>query len=140
MPEVTGLHDAYDQLDYELIECSESLSVPTSTPARFAYADTPGETDAEAIADRLADSPIAFIDVLATNGDAWYEFSVSGSAYDDDHGGDCKVTVSTAGVTVVRTARDLPREAFERVVEAVAEAIDAPLRFDAESEMARGHD
>ena len=141
MTEVHGLRDAYDELEHELVECTESLSVPVSTPTNFSYADTPGVTDAEAIADRLADSPIAFLDVLATNGDSWYEFHVSGSAYDDEHGGDCKVTITTAGVTIVRTHRDLPREAFERVVEAVAEAVDAPLRFDDDTtENTHGHD
>jgi len=75
---------------------------PVSTPAQFAYADTPGVTDAEAIADRIADSPIAFLDVSTTNGDAWYEFHVSGSAYDDDNGGGCTATITTVGVTFVR--------------------------------------
>jgi len=75
MTEAHGLRDAYDQLEHEVVECSPSLSVPVSTPAQFAYADTPGVTDAEAIADRIADSPIAFLDVSTTNGDAWYEFT-----------------------------------------------------------------
>ncbi|WP_066418846.1 hypothetical protein [Halorubrum aethiopicum] len=127
--QVIGLRDAYDQLDHELVECSESLSVQTSTPALFEYADTPGETDAETIADRLADSSIAFLDVLAMNGDAWFEFHVSGTAHDDHHGGDCRVTITTAGVTVVRTHRNLSIESFKRVVEAVAGGVDAPLRF-----------
>jgi len=78
-------------------------------------------TDADEIADRLAESPIALLDVYATNGEAWYDFHVSGSAYDDEHGGDCTVTITTAGVTIVRSNRDLPRESFERVVEAIAE-------------------
>lgn len=128
--QIKGLRDAYDQLDHEQVACSPSLSVPVSTPARFEYADSPGVTDAEAIANRLADSPIAFLDVLATNGEPWYEFHVSGSAYDDTHDGDCTVTIATAGVTVVRTHRDLPHEAFARVVEAIAGAVDAPLRFE----------
>lgn len=140
MTDVCGLQDAYDELEHELVACSESLSAPVSTPAHFSYADTPGVTDAEAIADRLADSAIAFLDVLARNGDSWYEFHVSGSAYDDENGGDCKVTITTAGVTIVRTHRDLPREAFEHVVEAVAEAVDAPLRFDDGTEERHGHD
>ncbi|WP_123619567.1 hypothetical protein [Halorubrum sp. CSM-61] len=140
MTEVRGLRDAYDELAYEQVACSPSLSVPTATPARFAYADSPGVTDADAIADRLADSPIAFLDVLATNGESWYEFHVSSAAYDDEHGGDCKVTITTAGVTVVRTHRDLSREAFERVVEAIANAVDAPLRFDKTDEQRHGHD
>ncbi|ELZ39339.1 hypothetical protein C471_08475 [Halorubrum saccharovorum DSM 1137] len=130
---IAGLRDAYDQLEHEVIACSPSLSVPTATPARFAYADPPGVTDADAIADRLADSPIAFLDVLATNGESWYDFHVSSAAYDDEHDGDCKVTITTAGVTVVRTHRDLPPEAFEHVVEAIADAVDAPLRFDADT-------
>jgi len=102
MTEAHGLRDAYDQLEHEVVECSPSLSVPVSTPAQFAYADTPGVTDAEAIADRIADSPIAFLDVSTTNGDAWYEFHVSGSAYDDDNGGGCTATITTVGVTFVR--------------------------------------
>lgn len=138
MTDVRGLRDAYDELDHELVECSPSLSVPVSTPVRFEYADPPGVTDAEAIADRLADSPIAFLDVLATNGDAWCEFHISGAAHDDEYGGDCKVTITTAGVTIVRTHRDLPAEAFERVVEAVAEAVDASLRFDDSAENTHG--
>ena len=137
---IEGLRDAYDELEHELVACSPSLSVPTSTPANFVYADPPGVTDADAIADQLADSAIAFLDVLARNGDSWYEFHVSGSAYDDEYGGDCKVTITTGGVTIVRTHRDLPREAFERVVEAVAEAVDAPLRFDDDTENTHGHD
>jgi hypothetical protein len=127
---IEDLRDAYDQLEHELVECSPSLSVPVLTPARFAYADSPGVTDADAIADRIADSPIAFLDVSTTNGDAWYEFHVSGSAYDDEYGGGCTATITTAGVTFVRSNRHLPRKSFERIVEAIAEAVDAPLRFE----------
>ena len=140
MTEVHDLRDAYDQLEHELVECSESLSVPVSTPANFSYVDSPGVTDAEVIADRLVDSKIGLLDVLATNGDSWHEFHVSGAAHDDAHGGACKVTITTAGVTVVRTHRDLPLYSFERVVEAVAEAVDAPLRFDDGNEERHGHD
>jgi len=138
MTEAHGLRDAYDQLEHEVVECSPSLSVPVSTPAQFAYADTPGVTDAEAIADRIADSPIAFLDVSTTNGDAWYEFHVSGSAYDDDNGGGCTATITTVGVTFVRSNRHLPRESFERIVEAIADAVDAPLRFDDHAENTPG--
>jgi len=97
-----------------------------------------GRDGRQAIADRIADSPIAFLDVSTTNGDAWYEFHVSGSAYDDDNGGGCTATITTVGVTFVRSNRHLPRESFERIVEAIADAVDAPLRFDDHAENTPG--
>jgi len=138
MTEAHGLRDAYDQLEHEVVECSPSLSVPVSTPAQFAYADTPGVTDAEAIADRIADSPIAFLDVSTTNGDAWVRVPrlrlglrrrQRRRVYGHDHDGRRDVRSSN---------RHLPRESFERIVEAIADAVDAPLRFDDHAENTPG--
>lgn len=128
MPSDADLRAAYDALDYELIQQTESLTIPTATPARFDYADAPGVCDATELERRLDDSALTCLDVLAENGDAWYEFHLSADVYADDER--CSLTASTGGVTIVRR-EELSFDAFERVVEIVADALDAELTYGA---------
>jgi len=60
MTEAHGLRDAYDQLEHEVVECSPSLPSRCRRPLSSPTPTRRGVTDAEAIADRIADSPIAF--------------------------------------------------------------------------------
>jgi len=125
MTEAHGLRDAYDQLrtrSRRVLAVTLRPGVDARSVRLRRHAGRDGRRG-----DRRPDRGLSdrIFDVSTTNGDAWYEFHVSGSAYDDDNGGGCTATITTVGVTFVRSNRHLPRESFERIVEAIADAVDA---------------
>lgn len=125
--ERTAVEAAYEELSYEEVEVHENLSVPTSNPARFTYDTSPGVTNAEEIKTRFEATDIAFTHVLAENGEEWYEFSISAKASIEEHNESCRVSVSTAGVTILTKNEELSFETFRTVVETVEDALDTSL-------------
>lgn len=130
MKDAVELEQAYEDLDFQLVECSESLSIPTSNPVRFEYATEPSTADAEEIERRLTETDIQAFDVFSENGSSWYEFNVSATLYDAETNGTCKLKISTAGVTILRKHQDFPFEMFEKVVETVELFLHTRLEYD----------
>lgn len=122
------LREAYENLNYELVEVHDNLDVPTATPARFEYDGAPKYVDADVIADRFDESIVTVIDVLPQNGERWYEFSVSGQAWAEDEQF-ARFSVSTAGVTVHKKQQELSFEGFRDVVKACSWAVDTDLVY-----------
>jgi hypothetical protein len=122
------LREAYDALEYELVEVHDNLDVPTATPARFEYAHAPKYVDAEEIAARFDESIVTVIDVFAENGQRCYKFSVSGQAWTDADE-PARFSVSTAGVTVHKKQQDLSFDGFRDVVKACSWTVDTDLVY-----------
>jgi hypothetical protein len=129
------LRRAYDQLDFEMVDVHDNLSMPTSTPAFFEFGESPCLTDADEIEEKFNASEFAFIDVFAQNGASWYEFSVTARVFDDESNEFCNVSVSTAGVSIFRKHRPLSFETFERIVRLVEDVLETSLEFDADDEV-----
>lgn len=122
------LREAYEDLDYRMEEVHENLSVPTASPARFEYLDAPRTTDAESILEWFGDSTLTLIDVSAENGEEWYEFSVGGQVWTktDER---ARLSVSTAGVSILKKREELSYEGFVEVVEAVEWSLAVDLGY-----------
>lgn len=124
------LTKAYGRLDYTQEQVTESLTVPTANPAYFNYATNPAVTDAEFIHDQLTQSRYAFIDVMADNGDAWYEFHVSAKVYDDSTNEFAKVKITTSGVSFFKSNEDLSYETFVDLVDLVKGVLQTELELE----------
>jgi len=108
-----------------------------STPAQFAYADTPGDgrrgdrRPDRGLSDRISrcihDERRRVVRVPRLPARPTTTTTAAGYG-----------PITTVGVTFVRTTATCARESFERIVEAIADAVDAPLRFDDHAENTPG--
>lgn len=124
------LQQAYESLDYELVETHKNLTVPSSAPARFNYASSPSVTDAVEIENRLNRADFVLMDVHAQNGEAWHEFSVSATVFGPEAADRGKMTLSTGGVTILQDRERRPsREFFNTLVETAEDVLEADLEW-----------
>jgi len=125
--------EAYDRLDYEMVEQHENLTVPVSQPAFFEYETAPAVTNADVIRSRLNEAGMAFIDEMAHNGDGWYEFHYSAKVYHDNNEF-LSLEITTAGVSILRNKDPLSYETFADVVDLIGDVLKADLRLTEASE------
>jgi len=123
-----GVREAFDALEWEIAECTLNLSVPQVTASRFEYDEQP-ECDATVIERELSESSFSVIDVLAENGESWYEFSVSGKAFEPETGESASISLSTSGVSVMSKDDSLTFETFQALVETLEDAVGCDLVY-----------
>jgi len=123
-----GVREAFEALEWEMVECTSNLSLPVAERARFEYDGQPA-CDATVIERELSKSSFSVIDVLAENGECWYEFSVSGKAFEPETGESASISLSTAGVSVMSKDDSLTAETFRALVETLEDAVDCELVY-----------
>lgn len=119
--------DAYEQLDFQIVESTPHLDVPVCTPARFDYHPSPGVTDAYAIATQFDYSSFSLWDTLAKNGEHWYEFSVTGRVNHRMKNERCNVDISTGGVAVMTKDDEFSFRTFSTLVSTIEDAVECEL-------------
>lgn len=121
------LRDAYDQLDFQMVESTPHLDVPVCTPARFDYHPSPGVTDADAIAAQFDHSSFSLWDSLEENGEQSYEFRVTGRVNHRLNNERCNVDISTSGVTITTKDDEFSFRTFSTLVSTIEDAVECEL-------------
>lgn len=130
--EVDELQQAYQELDYEIVEVHDNLEVPTSTPARFDYQRAPYSTDADKIAGRFEESVLTLIGLHPMNGESWYEFNVTVKVWTPTEEF-AQVSLSTAGVTVSKKDHELSFDGFKEIIGAIEWTLRTDLEYTGEA-------
>ena len=125
------LERAYDTLDYELVQATDKVTVPSSTPAHFEYRKGPTNTELHEIEDRLNASEFAFIDISGDSGETWYEFYLSAKASGPGPEDQARVKLSTAGVTILQDRQEkMSMEFFFDLVHIFEDTLGVDLVYE----------
>lgn len=123
----TTLREAYNALDFQLLESTPHLDVPVCTPARFDYDPSPRVHDADKIADYFERSSFSLWDSFPKNGERWYEFSVSGRVHHRINNERANVDISTGGVTITTKDDEFSFRTFRTLVSTIEDAVECNL-------------
>ena len=120
----SNLIEAYEAMDYEMVECHENLSVPTATPAVFNYNGTVPDMTASDIEERLEGTDYAFIDVYTDERDG--KVYLSGKVYDAPSNVSYKFKITSRAVCIFPDP-EIPFSAFKRFVSHIEDSLGVDL-------------